>query len=137
VILEVVLEAEVNCPFCARLKPLLEKLCRDLDVPLTIKYLGNRAVAAHEDSAASSTFSPEWVQRWGLPEHKKKLEKIAPVLSYLQNIGAQTFPNVIIKWHDGIRTKEIVVRGFNPRRANEYLRNLYVLLSTLKKVVRR
>ena len=134
-LLEVIMEAEVTCPFCARLKPLLEKLCRDLDIPFTVKYLGNRAVAAYEDSVASSTFSPEWIEKWGLDEHKKKLKKLAPVLAYLQSVGAQTFPNVIIRWHDGIRVKEIVIRGFNPKKAGEYLRNLQILLSTLKRVV--
>jgi len=139
VLLEVVLEADTKCPRCAALEPLLRKMCDELNIPLTIKYLDNHAVAAYEESIASKTFSPEWVMRYGLPDHKKKLGKIAPVLKYLQRIGAQTFPNVIVRWHDGIRTKEIVIRGFDPYsdESKMYLSNLYTLLKTLKQVVYR
>lgn len=134
-LLEVIMEADVTCPFCARLKPIVQRLCDDLDIPFIVKYLGNRAVAAHEDSVVASTFSPEWVEKWGLDEHKEKLDKIAPVMEYLSRIGAQTVPNLIIRWHDGARVKEIVIRGFNPNRAQDFVMNLYTLLKMLKKVV--
>ena len=137
VLLEVILEADVNCPRCAKLEPLLRRICDELNIPFTVRYLGNRAVAAHEDSIASHTFSPEWIQKYGLREHKKNLKKIMPVLLYLQRIGAQTFPNVIVRWHDGIRMKEIVIRGFDPysKDARSYISNLYSLLKTLRRVV--
>jgi len=137
VLLEVVLEADVKCPKCASLEPLLRKMCDELNIPLTVKYLSNRAVAAYEESVASRTFSPEWVMQHGLPEHKEKLEKITPLLQYLQNIGAQTFPNVIVRWHDGIRMKEIVIRGFDPysEDSKAYISNLFTLLKTLKQMV--
>jgi len=139
VLLEVILEADVNCPRCAKLEPLLRRICDELNISFTVKYVGNRAVAAHEDSIVSHTFSPEWVERYGLSEHKRKLKKIMPVLIYLQRIGAQTTPNVIIRWHDGIRMKEIVIRGFDPNSedAKSYISNLYSLLKTLRKVVYR
>jgi len=139
VLLEVILEDDVNCPRCAALEPLLRKICDELNIPFTVKLLGNRAVAAYEKDSASRTFSPEWIGKWGLREHRKKLKRLSPVLAYLQRIGAQTFPNVIIRWHDGIRTKEIVIRGFSPdsSEARRYISNLYVLLKTLKRVVYR
>jgi len=138
-LLEVILEADINCPRCAALEPLLRKICDELNIPFIVKYLGNRSVAVHEDSVVTHTFSPEWVERYGLPEHKKRLKKIEPVLRYLQRIGAQTFPNVIIRWHDGIRIKEIVIRGFDPysKEAQSYISNLYSLLKILRKVVYR
>ena len=139
VLLEVILEDDVNCPRCERLLPVLRRICDELNIPFMVKYLGNRAVAAHEDSVVTHTFSPEWIEKYGLSEHKKALKKIEPVLRYLRRIGAQTFPNVIIRWHDGIRTKEIVIRGFDPNSedAKSYISNLYSLLKTLRKVVYR
>jgi len=139
VLLEVILEDDVNCPRCEKLLPVLRRICDELNIPFTVKHLGNRAVAAYEKDSASRTFSPKWIGKWGLREHKKKLKRLSPVLAYLQRIGAQTFPNVIIRWHDGIRTKEIVIRGFSPdsSEARRYISNLYVLLKTLKRVVYR
>ena len=140
-LLEVVLEADERCPRCARLEKLLKRLCDDLNIPFTIKYIGGtRSVAAYEESVSFKTFNPEWVEAHGLPEHKKSLEKIKPVLRYIQRTGAQVFPNVIVRWHDGMRIKEIVVRGFDPSdedASRKYLSNLYALLGTLKQVVRR
>ena len=139
-LLEVILEDDVNCPRCAALEPLLKKMCDDLNIPFAVKYLGNRAVAAYEECVASRTFSSRWIERWGLREHKRKLRKLSPVLAYLQRIGAQTFPNIVIRWHDGIRMKEIVIRGYDDsdeERARRFAANLYTLLRTLKRVVYR
>ena len=137
--LEVIMESDVRCPRCAKLEPMLKRICDELSIPFIVKYLGNRAVAAHEESVASRTFSPEWIEKWGLKEHKRSLKKLAPILTYLQRIGAQTYPNVVIRWHDGMRTKEIVVRGFDPDsdEAQSYLSNLYALLKMLRRVVYR
>jgi len=138
VLLEVILEDDVNCPRCERLLPVLRRICDELNIPFTIKHLGNRAVAAYEEDSASRTFSPEWIEKWGLKEHKKSLKKLAPILTYLQRIGAQTFPNIIIRWHDGMRMKEIVIRGYDDsdeERARQFASNLYTLLKTLKRVV--
>ena len=136
-LLEVVLEADTQCPRCEALAPLLRRICDELNIPFTVKYMANRAVAAHEESVASRTFSPEWVEAWGLEEHKRKLKKVEPMLRYLQRAGAQTFPNVIIRWHDGARMKEIVIRGFgmDPDKTKQYLSNIYTLLKALKRVV--
>jgi len=139
VLLEVILEDDVECPRCAALEPILRRICDELNIPFTVKYLGNRAVAAYEESVASRTFSPKWIGKWGLPEHKKKLKKLAPILNYMQKVGAQAFPNVIIRWHDGLRMKEIVIRGFDPnsKNAKQFLSNIYTLLRMLKGVVYR
>lgn len=135
--LEVVMEADVSCPRCSKLEPLLRRITSELDIPFYVKYLGNKSVAAYEESIISKTFSREWIEKWGLSEHKEKLEKIAPILDYLQEAGVQMTPVVVVRWHDGYRMREIVVRGFNPEgeQARQYLFNLYTLLKVLKKVV--
>lgn len=131
---EVVVEAEPNCPRCAKLLPRLKALCDDLDIPLIPKYYGTRSVAAHEENTAARTFSASWVERYGLPQHKRILGKIKPILDYMERTGAQTFPNIIIRWHDGLRVKEIVIRGFDPAspEVDQFFRNLRFLLSYLK-----
>jgi len=138
VLLEVVLEVDETCPRCAALEPVIRRMCDDLNIPFTVKYMTTRAVAAHEESVAFHTFSPEWVEAFGLPDHKRKLGKIAPILSYIQKTGTQMFPILRVRWHDGIRTKEIVIRGFGEgEEANVFLTNVYTLLKTLKQVVWR
>jgi len=137
-LLEVVLEDDVNCPRCEKLLPRLREICNKLNVPFIVKLLGNRSVAAYERDSASRTFDPNWIKRWGLKEHKMSLKKIAPTLNFLRSIEAQTFPNIIIRWHDGIRTREIVIRGYDDsdkKRADRFLTNIYLLLSVLKRVV--
>jgi len=137
--LEVVLEEDSRCQRCAKLVHALRKMCDDLNIPFIEKYLENRAVAAFEEPSVTRTFSREWIEKWGLPEHKKSLKKIEKVLAFLQERKAGSYPCVIIRWHDGIRLKEIVIRGFEPdsKEADAYLANLYVLLKMLKKVVYR
>jgi len=138
VLLEVVLEDDVNCPRCEALLPLIRKLCDDLNIPFYVKHLGNRAVASFEEDSSSRTFDPQWIERWGLKEHKRSLKKMESVLRYLKSIGAQTFPNLVIRWHDGMRVKEIVIRGFDysdKDRVRAFISNLRILLSMLKRVV--
>jgi len=138
VLLEVIMEDDVACPRCEKLLPVLRRICDELNIPFTVKLLGNRAVASYEQDSSSRTFSPAWIRRWGLREHRERLGRIEPVLAYLQRIGAQTFPNIVIRWHDGVRMKEIVIRGYDDsdeERARQFVANLYTLLRTLRRVV--
>lgn len=134
-LLEVVMEADPECPRCKALEPVLRKICRELDVPFHVKYMSNKSVATYEESIISRTMSAEWIKKHGLPEHKKSLGRIEPVLNYFRNMVS--VPNVIIRWHDGLRTKEIVVKGFSPNdpNAKQYFSNIYSLLRMLKRVV--
>lgn len=137
-LLEVIVEAEPECPRCARLIPILRQICNELNIPLTVRYFGTKSVAAYVQDSVSRTFDPKWVEEHGLPEHKKKLSRLAQVLSYFKSMGVQTFPNVVIRWHDGIRPKEIVIRGYDEsdeKTARLFVRNIYMLLKMLKGVV--
>ena len=136
--IEVEMESDVSCPRCGKLEPLLRRICDELNIPFKVKYLSTRAVASHEDSVLTHVMSKEWIERHGLPEHKQSLKKIAPVLDLLQKTGSQFFPVTIIRWHDGARVREIVVRGFDPYdqdKVKEFTKNIYMLLSFLKRVV--
>jgi len=138
VLLEVVLEADLQCPRCKALERHLRRICNELNIPFRVKYFVSRSVTWYEESVSTHTFSPEWIREHGLPEHKKVLEKISPILAFIQRGGVQLFPNTIIRWHDGYRVREIVIRGFDPgdeERARVFLANLYSLLRVLKRVV--
>ena len=137
-LLEVIVEADPLCPRCEKLIPKLRKICDDLNIPFSVRYVGGSSPASYEESVVTHTLSPEWVERWGLDEHKRKLKRLEPVLRYLSKAGVSMTPTVIIRWYDGARLKEIVVRGYDisdEKASRNYLANIYVLLKTLKKVV--
>jgi len=137
-LLEVILEDEVTCPRCPELEKILRRICRDLDIPFSVKFLGNKALANYEESVISRTLDPEWVKTFGSPEHKRSLEKIEPLLRYMKERSIHAVPNTIIRWHAGTNVKEIVIRGFNPNdkeQVKAFVANLYALLKSLKRVV--
>jgi len=133
VLVEVVLEADINCPLCSALEKVVRRVCDDLNIPLTVKYAAHRSVASYEETTSFHTFSREWVERHGLSEHRSVLGKIGKVLDMIQSAGLQTYPNLIVRWYDGVRPREIVIRGYDPREAREFMRNLATLLFYLKK----
>jgi hypothetical protein len=133
VLVEVVLEADINCPLCSALEKILRRVCDDLNIPLTVKYAAHRSVASYEETTSFHTFSREWVERHGSFEHRVALGKIGKVLDMIQSAGLQTYPNLIVRWHDGVRPREIVIRGYDPRGAREFARNLATLLMYLKR----
>jgi hypothetical protein len=47
------------------------------------------------------------------------LGRIGKVLDMIQSTSLQSYPNLIVRWHDGVRTREIVIRGYDPRRGGE------------------
>ena len=132
-LVEVILEADINCPLCSALEKIVRRVCDDLNVPFTVKYAAHRSVASYEETTSFHTFSREWVERHGLSEHRSVLGKIGKVLDMIQSAGLQTYPNLIVRWHDGVRPREIVIRGYDPRGAREFTRNLATLLMYLKK----
>ena len=137
-LLEVIMEDEIGCPRCPELEKLLRRICRELDIPFSVKFLGSRALANYEESVIRRTLDPEWIKTFGSPEHKKTLEKIEPLLQFMKERHIQAVPNTIIRWHAGTNIKEIVIRGFNPHdkeQVEAFRRNLYVLLKSLRKVV--
>jgi hypothetical protein len=133
VLVEVVLEADINCPLCSALEKILRRVCDDLNIPLTVKYAAHRSVASYEETTSFHTFSREWVERHGSFEHRVALGKIGKVLDMIQSAGLQSYPNLIVRWHDGVRTREIIIRGYDPKEAREFTRNLATLLMYLKK----
>ena len=132
-LVEVILEADINCPLCSALEKIVKRICDDLNVPFTVKYATHRSVASYEETTSFHTFSREWVERRGLSEHRSVLGKIGKVLDMIQSAGLQTYPNLIVRWYDGVRPREIVIRGYDPREAREFTRNLATLLFYLKK----
>ena len=132
-LVEVILEADINCPLCSALEKIVKRVCDDLNVPFTVKYAAHRSVASYEETTSFHTFSREWIERYGSSEHRSALSKIGKVLDMIQSAGLQTYPNLIVRWHDGVRPREIVIRGYDPREAREFARNLITLLMYLKR----
>jgi len=136
-VIEVIMEADLRCPRCVALEPVLRRICSELDIPFTVKYMSLHSVAAYEDSSILHTFSPEWIERFGLPEHRKSLKKIKPILDYIQRNKVSMVPVVRIRWFDGLRWKEVAIRGYDPNDPNsrQFISNIYALLRMLRRTV--
>ncbi len=136
--IEVIYEYSVRCPRCALED--IKKICEELNVPFIPRYMHTHNVVISEESVATQTMSPSWMMTWGTPEQRKKLKKLLPVMLFLRSIRANPVPVIRIRFHDGARLKEIVIRGYNPHdkeAVKQFLTNLRVLLKTLKEVLER
>ncbi len=116
---------------------LVRQICNELNIPFTMRLFGTHAVSAYAEDSVSHTFDPDWIQRYGLKEHKRKLKKMEPVLRFFRAMGMQPFPNLVIRWYDGARVKEIVISGFDPsdeEKVKQFATNIRKLLAILKSV---
>ena len=133
--IEVILEADIHCPYCAVVEKIVKRICSDLNIPFSVKYATPRSIASYEDTVVFHTYSRDWIERFGSNDQKKSLSKIAAILDLIQRRGLQSYPNLIIRWYDGVRFKEIVIRGYDAEKARDFARNLISLLRGLKRFV--
>jgi len=133
---EVILEESPTCPRCALLRPLLRRLCDELGVPFFEVVVDTEAVAAYAQDARSRTLSGEWVEAFGTPRQRELYRRHRRVFEALASGAA--VPNVRIRWHDGARTREIVIAGFpagaegSEEAIARYLANLRSLIRALR-----
>lgn len=133
------MEAHVLCPLCWALDKVVRRVCDELDVPYRVKYMATHSVAMQEDVSGFRTFSEGWIKEHGSEEQRKLLEdeEFKRVLRAVERGGYQAFPSLVIRWHDGYRTREIVIRGYDREKADDFARNLTMLLYALKKTLYR
>lgn len=132
--IEVILEAEVTCPRCEALYKLMRRICSDLNIPFSVRYKTPYSVF-YEDTTAFHTFSKEWVERFGSEEQREKLKDVEKVLDFIQREHLNMYPVLRIRFSDGARLQEIVVRGYDPSKEREFATNIYILLRALKGAV--
>jgi len=136
--IEVILETSPNCPRCHRaLSKEIREICDTLGIPYYERIVDTKAVAVFVRDATTRTLSEDWIATYGSERHKRLLQRHRKVVEYLsKNVS---FPNLIIRWHDGARPKEIVIRGFaideNDERIKPFLDNIRKLLYILKRGV--
>jgi len=133
---EVVLEEITTCPRCALLKELIKPLCDAMGIPFYERVVDASAVAAQARDSATRTMTPEWVEAFGTPEQRRLFKKYAPIFAELSR--DVTAPNLIIRWHDGTRWSEIVIKGFTADRNDpmipQFMANIQSLLRALRKM---
>jgi len=135
-VIEVVLESSPNCPRCHTvLARAIRELCESLGVVFHEKTVDTDAVAVFERDSSSRTLDEEWVEAFGSERHRQLLRRYGAVFKYLSTAVAT--PNLIIRWHDGMRPREIVIRGFpadeSDPRIKPFLDNISRLLLMLKR----
>jgi len=106
-----------------------------LGIPYYEKNLDTDAVAVFERDALTRTLDEEWITAYGDAKQKRLLQKHKAIVKFLSS--KVSFPNLIIRWYDGVRPKEIVIRGFpideNDKRIEPFLDNISKLLFVLRR----
>ena len=136
--IEVILETSPSCPRCHKiLARAMREICDRLGIAFTEKNIDTDAVAVFEKDSMTRTLDENWIAEYGDEKHKKLLRKHRGIFKFLSKRAA--FPNLIIRWHDGMRPKELVIRGFpndeKDPNIQPFLRNVEILLMILKKEV--
>jgi len=133
-LIEAILEAEVTCPRCAALYKIMRRICDELNIPFSVRYNTPSSIF-YEDTTAFHTFSKEWIERFGSEEQREKLKDVEKVLNWMQREHLNMYPVLRIRFSDGERLQEIVVRGYDPSKEREFATNIYILLRALKSAV--
>jgi hypothetical protein len=131
--IEVIMEYDVTCPRCKALEKKIKEICNMLDIPLIMKLVSTKSVAAYEESVASKTLTREWVERFGTKEQKEAFSRIEKVFGG-KTFPLQATPTLAIRFGDSTRN-EIVIRGYDDsdkEKSNLFLANLYILLKALR-----
>jgi len=134
--IEVILESSPNCPRCHTiLAKAIREMCDALGIPFYEKNLDTDAVAVFERDSTTRTLDENWIMAFGNSRQKQLLRKHAGIVRFLSS--RVSFPNLIIRWYDGIRPKELVIRGFpndeNDERIKPFLDNIRKLLFLLRR----
>jgi hypothetical protein len=131
--IEVIMEYDITCPRCKALEKKIKEICNMLDIPLIMKLVSTKSVAAYEESVASKTLTREWVERFGTKEQKEAFSRIEKVFGG-KTLLLQATPTLVIRFGDSTRN-EIVIRGYDDsdkEKSNLFLANLYILLKALR-----
>ena len=131
--IEVIMEYDITCPRCKALEKKIKEICNMLDIPLIMKLVSTKSVAAYEESIASKTLTREWVEKFGTKEQKEAFSRIEKYFGG-KSIPLQAVPVLAIRFGNSTKN-EIVIRGFDDsdkEKSNLFFANLYVLLKALR-----
>jgi thiol-disulfide isomerase/thioredoxin len=133
VFLLVIIEYDPTCPVCEYTVPLVEEVCKELEVPYSTRVMATHTALDTELNTSHYYMTSEFLSR-AKPELLQN-PKVQRLVSYIDN-GAQAFPVVIIQWHygPGDDLKEIIIQGGPspvPEEKERYRENLKRLLEAI------
>lgn len=125
--IEVILEADPNCPLCERAKRFLREAARDLNLPFTVRYYATRSVAASWGTppVTQHLYDPDSPFASSLSKEAKE------VLTVMKQEGLNLYPVIRVRWGIG-KGKEVVIRGW--LESEEYKAKLLALLTLVKEL---
>lgn len=131
---EVTLYESIQCPRCAILRPILERICDILNIPFIRKEVDLDPHIWGADEARE-TFKPEFLEKHAPDIAQDPMGKaLASMLSrYIHT------PTLVITADIGKPVK-ILIRGFPTKydeRAQAFERNIYATLKALKEAEKR
>lgn len=129
--IEIIEEADPNCPVCENAKRYLRELAKRYGVAFSVRYYATKSIASAwgSEPVTQHLYSPEAPERYGLKVSKEAKE----VLGVMSQYGFNIYPIIRIRW--GVfRNKEIVIRGW--QSDTEFLTKLESIISVLKSIDR-
>jgi hypothetical protein len=134
-VVEVVLQESILCPRCEKLRPILERVCDMLNIPLIRREVDIDPYIWGRDSV-SETFRKEFIEK-----HKPELAGDPFAMAVASRLSKSVHtPVVVVSSTVGDKPVQIVIRGFPTSYSPETRRfeaNLYALLRGLKEAERR
>jgi len=134
-LVEVMLQESPFCPYCEKLRPILERVCEALNIPLFRRQVSLDPHIWGGD-AAHETFRREFLEQHA-PDIAK--DPLASALAEYLSRRIHT-PVIVISANLPDRPLQIVIRGFTTRYGEEtaaFERNLFTLLRGLKEAEKR
>jgi len=130
-VIEIIEEADPNCPVCEMAKRYLRELARKHNVAFTVRYYATKSIASAwgSEPVTQHLYTPEAPERYGIKVSKETKE----VLGVMAQYGLNIYPIIRIRW--GLfKNKEIVIRGWQSN--SEFLAKLESIISILQSIDR-
>jgi predicted DsbA family dithiol-disulfide isomerase len=126
--IEIVEEADPNCPLCEMAKRYLRALANKYNVAFTVRYYATKSVAAAwgSEPVTQHLYSPETASKY-----RELKPEVREVLAAMTQLGLNLYP--VIRFRYGVfKNKEIVVRGWSETEEfKAKLENILTLLKTI------
>jgi thiol-disulfide isomerase/thioredoxin len=129
--IEIVLEADPNCPLCEMAKRHLREIAKRHNVAFTVRYYATRSIASAwgTEPVTQHLYTPEAPERYGIKVSKEAKE----VLGAMSQLGLNLYPIIRIRW-GMFKNKEVVIRGW--QADSEFPAKLESIISFLESIDR-
>jgi len=127
-VIEIIEEADPNCPLCEMAKRFLRQVAEKYNVAFSVRYYATKSVAAAwgSEPVTQHLYSPSFAEKF-----KELKPEVREVLGAMSALGLNLYP--VIRFRYGVfKNKEIVVRGWS--ESEEFKQKIESILTLLKSI---